>query len=103
MVDNEYYGTNTLDVTGPSCVGKMVNKYLLKYDNKCLSGNEKFGVKILSFTYWSNPFISYNGCKLLRTRASNGISESKFRQISGLEKYGDAWDNKRIYKCKILL
>jgi hypothetical protein len=104
MVDNESYGTNSLDVTGPSCVGKMVNKYLLRDQNSMfVPGDKKFGLKILSLTFWSNPYITYKGCKLIKTKTENGISERKFCYMSGKEKYTTAWCNKRIYKNKILL
>ena len=102
-VHTGYYGTNTLDITGPSCVGKMMNKYLFKPENSIfIPGKKQFGVKILSLSILSNPWIKYNGCNIMRTRSANPVTEDCFRSISGREKYGSAWWNKRVYKNKLI-
>ena len=102
-VQKDYYGTNTLDITGPSCVGKMMNKYLFKPENSIfIPGKKKFDIKILSLSILSNLCVKYNGYNIIRTRSVNGITEDNFRYISGTEKYGSAWWNKRVYKNKLL-
>lgn len=103
-VQKNSYCTNTLDITGPSCVGKMMNKYLFKPENSIfIPGKKKFDIKILSLSIFSNLYVKYNGYNIIRTRAFNGITEDNFRYISGTEKYGSAWWNKRIYKNKLLI
>ena len=98
-----YYGDNTLDISGPSCVGKMMNTYLMRPENSIFSpGNKKLGVKILSLTVLSNPYLKYKGRKIIRTRAATGITEHNFRSISGIEKYGESWWNKRVYKHNLI-
>lgn len=102
-ISRKDYMENPLDVTGPSCFGKVINKFLNKKEKSFfVSKTYSEGVKILNFeihlildTYTQDYYIRYNNNKIFKCKCK--ISEKIFSVITGKEKYDNAWFNKRIY------
>ena len=97
-ISNKEYMENPLDVTGPSCVAKVVNTFL--NNNKTsffICKTYSNGVKILNFkvTFLKDHYITYNNTNVFKTKCK--VSDKTFSVITGKEKYDNAWFNKRIY------
>ena len=97
-ISNKEYMENPLDITGPSCVAKVVNTFLNNNKTsffRCKTHSN--GIKILNFkaTFLKDHYITYNNSNVFKTKCK--VSDKTFSVITGKEKYDNAWFNKRIY------
>lgn len=107
-VSNNYYGENSLDVTGPTMIGKVFNCYFgdecnNENINKLQYGMKDYGcdrckVKILKLVIKldKNIFIQdYNNNDLIKIKFDDYYYVMYYSKNT--PKYGDLWNNKQIY------
>jgi hypothetical protein len=97
MIQRREYGDNSLDITGPSLIGKVVNKYIKNSIHSGFSEGKDviYGLKILFHEYSQKDYIKYKNKQIIRTYCTN---DNKLLKLSGKEKYFSSWFKKRVYK-----
>ena len=110
-IANDYYGENSLDVTGPTIIGKVFNCYFEKqcdYINKDIMvygttdyGCKKCKVKILKLTRkifeFKDTFYiqDYNNTDLIQTKFDDYYYV--MYRASKTPRYTELWDKRQIY------
>jgi len=97
MVNLKQYGNNPLDITGPNRFGRILNRYMERFDNFPFKVGkyDGYGIRILSHSIFSQSFVTDGDKKVIKIRCQ--ISEGEFLKISSKEKYTTAWLNERVY------
>jgi len=111
-IANDYYGENSLDVTGPTIIGKVFNCYFEKVCNFINKDTMVYGttdykckeckVKILKLTrkifHFKDTFYiqDYNGNDLIQTKFDNYYYV--MYTSSKKPKYGQLWNSRQIYQ-----
>ena len=101
-IENNYYGEDPLDITGPVMMGKVFQCYYYNYCNKKLDEKyltNKKGMKILELVligYMNNIlYIVDNDVKVINTKFDN------YREVmytsSKKKHYSDAWYDNQVY------
>jgi hypothetical protein len=106
-IENNYYGENPLDITGPLMMGKVYQCYYYNYcDNKL---DEKYlikkeGLKILELTLRTDDeskerntiaYIADNGIPVLKTKFNN-YRDIMYNNV-GKPHYTELWYTKKVY------
>jgi hypothetical protein len=103
-IENNSYGEDTLDITGPIMMGKVFQCYYSNYCNKPLEEKylmEKEGIKILDLALdYTLPgsdigVIRDNGVNVLKTKFDN-YTEVMYTS-SNKKHYGELWHSKKVY------
>lgn len=99
--ENNYYGKDSLEPTGPICLEKSIKKI---YNDKLNIGiNHDENVPFLLFSHpgfqWSMiMYPVYRDGKLIMNKKYSVIELFKQRYINKNTTYGNLWLNKKIYK-----
>lgn len=91
------YGDCPLDITGPMRLGRIVNRYLYRYEHSSFKIETVRNVKIVDIKNLKGNHIMVNGRKAIRTKYI--VDDKLFLQLSGKEKYNESWFKGRLYKC----
>jgi len=103
-IENNYYGENALDITGPVMMGKVFQCYYSNYCNKKLDEkylNDKEGIKIIDLALdYTLPdsdkgVIRDNNVNVVKTKFKNykNVMYTSSKKIY----YGDAWPSNQVY------
>jgi len=94
------YTSSPLDVSGPGLLGRQINEYMGRDTLAPIHPGyfPVFCIRFLDYSLASQPFVRNNGKNVIHTRS---VSDSKFIQITGKEKYDPCWFNRRIYKVPL--
>ena len=111
-IENEYYGENTLDITGPTLIGRIFikNQNLnnfedIKTGNYTLNNGDKLKMLKLNISILGvimDYFITNNYTGKIQEN-NNNLINTKFKDYrklmySGKKKYGDYWREKNVFK-----
>lgn len=101
MIHKGDYGDNSLDITGPSLMGRIVNSYMGNgaHCNFSQGKDVVYGIKILSHGYWDKGYIKYGNIPIIQTYCTR--DNKLFLKMGGKEKYFESWFKRRIYKKEL--
>jgi hypothetical protein len=101
-IENNYYGEDPLDITGPIMMGKVFQCYYSNYCNKPLEENylmKKEGIKILEIVLVDNInnilYIIDNDVKVIKTKFDN-YTEVMYTSSKKIY-YDTAWHSNQVY------
>ena len=109
-IENDYYGVNSLDITGPGMMGKIYNcffKNFCEHFNKDLIkiGNEEYNNFKIKILYLDKNFF---GDDVIKDKHDNIILKIKFKNYykimyadQNVEHYSILWNKKKVYDIKI--
>lgn len=99
-IENNYYGEDDLDITGPVMMGKVFQCYYSNYCNKKLDEKyliNKKGIKILELVLIDDIlYIIDNDVKIIKTKFDN-YTEVMYNSSTKKIYYSDAWRNHQVY------
>ncbi len=80
-VENNYYGTNSLEITGPTCLNKFFTQTEIKKFELSFNGN----------------YIYYDKTPILKMYKEYRLEQKKFGTIH----YGILWNNRNVYNMQL--
>jgi mannosyltransferase OCH1-like enzyme len=101
-IHNNYYGSGSLDITGPRLLGMCINRVLGKKDTNHfnLGRQSTNGIDFILYEHSQKGGEIKSGDKcIIKTRYSDDYHTDLHKRIGGKgQKYGELWEKRQVYR-----